>query len=131
MFNHWAAGESFIYEIGITDFFNARHAVGGEAPHAHSWKIEARFGRRRYLGEHSVLDIAQIREKMRRVYAPYEDRFLNDIPPFTFQPPTIENVAAYLLEKLIREFRDADAQFLSFTIWDSPTSCITLRLKED
>lgn len=131
MFASRSNEEQYIYEIGITDFFNARHAIGGEAPHAHSWKVEARFRRQRYLGEQSLLDISQVREKMRKIFAGYEERFLNDIPPFTFQPPTVENVAAYLLEKLIREFRGTDAMFVAFTIWDSPTSCVTLKLKED
>ena len=131
MYNGQPGKETFIYEIGITDFFNARHSIAGEDPHAHSWKIEARFYRRRYLGEQSLMNVGEIRERMHKVYAQYEDRYLNDIPPFTFQPPTVENVAAYLLEKLIREFRNSDAKFISFTIWDSPTSSITLKLKEE
>ncbi len=43
--------KEYIYEIAVIDFFNARHAIGGEAPHSHSWKVEAKIRRQRFLGE--------------------------------------------------------------------------------
>ncbi|MBC7251658.1 MAG: 6-carboxytetrahydropterin synthase [Anaerolineae bacterium] len=120
-------GAKYVYEVGIIDFFNARHALGDEPAHAHSWKVEIKVRRPRYLGEQSLIGIEETRDIMRRLFARYEDRFLNDIPPFTFQEPTAENLAAYLFEQLDKEFRGTEAVLQSLTIWESPTNYVTFR----
>jgi 6-pyruvoyl-tetrahydropterin synthase len=125
-----SGGGQYTYEVGIVDFFNARHAVGGEPAHAHSWRVEIKVRRPRYLGEQSLIGIEETRQTMRRLFARYEDAFLNNIPPFTFQEPTPENVAAYLFELLAREFRGSDAMLYSLAIWDSPTSYVTITVEE-
>jgi 6-pyruvoyltetrahydropterin/6-carboxytetrahydropterin synthase len=117
----------YVYEIGIIDFFNARHAVGDESPHAHSWKVEIKVRRLRYLGEQSLIGIDRTRETMRKLFARYEDRFLNEIPPFTFEEPTAENLVVYLFEQLDKEFRGTEATLYSLTIWESPTNYVTIQ----
>ena len=128
--NLTADGQRYVYEVGIVDFFNARHAGGGEPVHSHSWKVEMRVRRPRYLGEQSLIGIEETRAKMRRLFAQYEDRFLNDIPPFTFHEPTPENLVAYLFEQLSKEFQGTDAELCALTIWESPTHYVTFRVAE-
>jgi 6-pyruvoyl-tetrahydropterin synthase len=118
-------GNSYIYEVGVIDFFNARHAIGDGPAHAHSWRIEAKIRRPRYLGEQSLIGVEQTQETMRRLFAQYEDTYLNDIPPFTFQEPTAENLVTYLFEQLATEFQGTEATLHSLTIWESPTSYVT------
>ena len=48
--------KEYIYEIAVIDFFNARHAIGDEAPHSHSWKVEAKIRRPRFLGEQVLIE---------------------------------------------------------------------------
>jgi 6-pyruvoyltetrahydropterin/6-carboxytetrahydropterin synthase len=120
------ARKPYIYEVGIVDFFNARHAVEGGQPHAHSWKIEVKVRRPRYLGEQSLIDVEMTRRMIRQLFARYEDRFLNDIPPFTFQEPTAENLVAYFFQQLEKEFRGTSARLHLLTIWESPTNYVTV-----
>jgi 6-pyruvoyl-tetrahydropterin synthase len=114
----------YVYEVGIIDFFNARHAVADGQPHAHSWKIEVKVRRSRYLGEQSLIDVEATRRTIRRLFVRYEDRFLNDIPPFTFQEPTAENLVAYFFQELEKEFHGTSAKLHSLTIWESPTNYV-------
>jgi 6-pyruvoyltetrahydropterin/6-carboxytetrahydropterin synthase len=123
-------GSSFLYEIGIIDFFNARHAVNGEPPHSHSWKVEVRLRRKRYMGEQSLIDVNQTRARIRALFTRYEDQFLNEVPPFTFQQPTVENLVAYLYEQIDHEFRGTEVVFYALTIWDSPTSFVTYTMQD-
>ncbi|MFN2145227.1 MAG: 6-carboxytetrahydropterin synthase, partial [Anaerolineales bacterium] len=67
---------------------------------------------------------------LRDLFKNYEDRFLNDIPPFTFQEPSAENLVTYLFERLDRAFRGTDAELHSLTIWESPTNYVTFAVKE-
>ncbi|MBC7241097.1 MAG: 6-carboxytetrahydropterin synthase [Anaerolineae bacterium] len=120
----------YIYEIAVVDFFNARHAIGDEQPHSHSWKVEVKIRRPRYLGEQVLISIEETRRILRRLFQRYEDRFLNDIPPFTFQAPSPENLVAYLFEQLDKEFRGTDASLYSVTIWESPMNYVTFAVKE-
>lgn len=115
-----------IYEISIIDFFNSRHAVGEEPAHSHSWKVEVKIRRPRYLGEQTLVSIGETRRILRRLFARYEDAFLNDIPPFTFQEPSAENLVTYLFEQLDKEFRGADLTLHALTIWESPTNSVTV-----
>lgn len=128
--NPYRAGSSaeYVYEIGITDFFNARHAVGDGEAHAHSWKVEVCVRRPRYLGEQALIGFAEIRDRLRSLLARFENRFLNEVPPFTFQEPTVENLVAYLFEQLEQEFQGTEAALSALTIWDSPTNYVTFRL---
>lgn len=118
--------QSYIYEIAVVDFFNARHAIGKEPAHSHSWKVEAKIRRQRYLGEQALIGIEETRQILRRLFARYEDRFLNDLPPFTFQEPTAENLVTYLFEQLEKEFHGSDATLYALTIWESPTNYVTI-----
>jgi 6-pyruvoyltetrahydropterin/6-carboxytetrahydropterin synthase len=120
-------GRQYIYEVGVIDFFNARHAIGEEPAHAHSWKVEAKVRRPRYLGEQSLIGVEETRKTMRRLFARYENKFLNEIPPFTFQEPTADNLVAYLFEQLDKEFQGTEAMLYSLTIWESPTNYVTFR----
>lgn len=122
--------KEYVYEIAVIDFFNARHAIGDEAPHSHSWKVEAKIRRQRFLGEQVLIGVEETRQILRRLFSSYEDRFLNDIPPFTFQEPSAENLVTYLFERLDKEFRGTDAALHSLTIWESPTNYVTFALKE-
>lgn len=120
--------EELIYEISIIDFFNSRHAIGEEPAHSHSWKVEVKIRRPRYLGEQTLVSIADTRRILRRLFARYEDAFLNDIPPFTFQEPSAENLVTYLFEQLDKEFRGTDVALHALTIWESPTNSVTVAL---
>lgn len=122
--------EEYVYEIAVIDFFNARHAIGDEPAHSHSWKVEAKIRRPRFLGEQVLVSTEGTREILRRLFANYEDRFLNEIPPFTFQEPSAENLVTYLFEQLAKEFRGTDAALHSLTIWESPTNYVTFAVKE-
>jgi 6-pyruvoyl-tetrahydropterin synthase len=115
-----------MYEVGIIDFFNARHAVEAGPPHTHSWKVEIKVRRPRYLGEQSLIDVEATRRTIRQLFARYEDRFLNDIPPFTFQEPTAENLVAYFFQQLEKEFRGTNIKLHALTIWESPTNYVTM-----
>jgi len=121
-----AFGRRYVYEVGVIGFFNARHAIGDEPAHSHSWKVEACVRRPRYLGEQSLISIEETRATLRRLFAQYEDRFLNEIPPFTFQEPTTENLVSYLFEQLEDEFKGTEATLYSLTIWESPTNYVTI-----
>ena len=117
-----------IYEIGVIDFFNARHSVGDEPVHSHSWRVEVRVRRPRYLGEQSLISIDQVKDTLRRIFARYEDQVLNNVPPFTFQEPTAENLVTYLFEELDQGFRGIDATLYALTVWESPTNYVTYKL---
>ena len=117
-----------IYEIGVIDFFNARHSVGDEPVHSHSWRVEVRVRRLRYLGEQSLISIDQVKDTLRRIFARYEDQVLNNVPPFTFQEPTAENLVTYLFEELDKGFRGIDATLYALTVWESPTNYVTYKL---
>ena len=125
-----SSAKEYVYEIAIVEFFNARHAIGDESPHSHSWKVEVKLRRPRYLGEQVLVGLAETRETLRRLFARYEDSFLNNIPPFTFQAPSAENLVSYLFEQLEKAFRGTDAQLFSVTIWESPTNYVTMSEKE-
>ena len=85
----------------------------------------------RYLGEQSLIGIDRTRQALRMLFARYEDKFLNEIPPFTFEEPTAENLVVYLFEQLDKEFRGTDATLFMLTIWESPINYVTIKRERE
>lgn len=120
------------YEIVVDTFFNARHAVviaGRQGPiHAHSYRLQVRCRSWALETEDQVVVGYQpLRERMKQVVQAYNNRLLNDLPPFQRLQPTTENLAAVLFQQLQQMLGALPVELVSITVWESPTEAITYR----
>ncbi len=118
------------YELSMDVFFNARHYVvidGKRGPvHAHSYRLQVRC-RTQTLQEPGgvVVGYHHLRERLERLAQMYNNRLLNDLPPFQTLSPTTEVLVGVLFQQLERLLADLPIELISITLWDTPTGSVT------
>jgi len=121
---------SLRYEIALDTFFNARHyvTIAGNAGnlHTHSYRLHVRYRTNALVPEdHVVVGYQVLRERTEGVVKAYNNRLLNDLPPFQRLQPTTENLTAVLFQQLQRALADLPVEIVNVTVWESPTAAIT------
>lgn len=112
----------------IVAFLNARHYVAnGERRsqiHGHSWQLQADFRVTERQGKHIGFDLLQgiITEVLRL----YEDRVLNELPPFDTIQPLTENLAIYFFQQIAAAVGGCGVVLDKLLIWENPSKGIVI-----
>lgn len=118
------------YEIELDTFFNARHSVvinGRQGPiHDHSYRLQVRC-RSNTLerSNHTVAVFHVINDTVEQIARVYNNRLLNDLPPFRVLQSTSECLSAVLFQQIQRALAAYAIHVVSVTIWESPTRSVT------
>jgi len=95
-----------IFEIRASAHFDAAHLLRDyEGPcarmHGHSFRVEAALAGSRLGASQLLVDFHDLKRLLEEVIEPFDHRCLNEIPPFTEQSPTSENIARFVYESLV------------------------------
>ena len=117
-----------MYEIKIITQFSAAHRLENfygkcEALHGHNWKVEV-FLEGEKLDEAGLLqDFGAVKARTRELLEEIDHKYLNELPAFSSQNPSSENLARYLFQRL-GAVLDRDGVTVSrVNVWESDTSC--------
>ena len=121
-----------MFEIGITDEFEAAHSLSGDfGPatrlHGHTYKIEVRLEALDVDATGTFYDIGRLRSELRSVLDPLHYRNLNDIPEFARTNTTAEIVARYICQGMAESVKAAGVETLKVTVWESSSSFASYR----
>jgi 6-pyruvoyltetrahydropterin/6-carboxytetrahydropterin synthase len=72
-----------------------------------------------------VLDFGVLAALLRKLVAPYDRAFMNDVAPFDDVNPTRENVARFLADALAAKVDDGRARVHAVEIWEDDVCCAT------
>ncbi|MGQ9688346.1 MAG: 6-carboxytetrahydropterin synthase QueD [Desulfobaccales bacterium] len=119
-----------MYELRILADFSAAHRLENfygkcEALHGHNYKVEVFLLGDRLDEAGLVRDFGLIKAKTREVLAELDHTYLNDLPAFSRQNPSAENLARYLYDRLGAVLNDDGARVSRVSVWESDTSCVT------
>jgi 6-pyruvoyltetrahydropterin/6-carboxytetrahydropterin synthase len=125
-----------MYVITVLSHFagahRLRHLHGKcEALHGHNWKIEVSVASNHLGKEGIVIDFGILKRKVERVLKPLDHTFLNDLPFFSEQEPSSENIASYIFDRLEKDLKRDPVTVHSVTAWESETACATYFGKKD
>jgi 6-pyruvoyltetrahydropterin/6-carboxytetrahydropterin synthase len=114
-----------MYEIGITDEFEAAHALSGDfGPatrlHGHTYRVEVRVTARDVDATGAIYDIGKLRAGLRAVLEEMHYRNLNDLAELAGINTTAEMVARYIFKRIEPPLRAASLAGLKVTVWESP-----------
>ena len=119
---------SGVYEIKILTQFSAAHRLENfygkcEALHGHNWKVEVCLMGDR-LDEAGLLqDFGVVKARTREVMEELDHKYLNELPAFSRQNPSSENLARHLYERLGAVLNRAGVRVSRVSVWESDTSC--------
>ena len=119
-----------MYEITVLSHFSAAHRLRYlhgkcEELHGHNWKIEASLSSDRLNKEGVVIDFQILKQKLEKVLKPLDHTYLNDLPYFSGEEPSSENIAKYIFDKLKNDLKGHRAHLKRVTAWESETACAT------
>ena len=116
-----------MFEIGITDEFEAAHSLSGDFGaatrlHGHTYKVEVRLEARDVDTTGTFYDIGRLRSELRSVLEALHYRNLNDVPELVETNTTAEIMARHIFKFLSAGVRGAGVESLKVTVWES-SSC--------
>lgn len=93
-----------MYTVRVERTISAAHAleIAGkrEALHGHNWRVEVALGGSSLDGDGLLVDFHAMEAALASVLAPFDNRTLNDVPPFDRINPTAELLAQYVATSL-------------------------------
>lgn len=123
-----------MHSIAVKKMFDAAHRLADHPGrcsrlHGHSWEVEAVFEGE--TGDDGmVLDFEVAGRALARALESFDHTYLNEVEPFDTLPPTAENVARVLFEKLGADLATAaetGAVLVEVTVWESRENRATFR----
>lgn len=119
--------EQYVLKI-VTDFASAhtlRDYPGDcNRMHGHNWKVEAEIIATRLNEVGMGVDFKEIKTATRKIAKQLDHRYLNEIPPFTEENPTAENIARFFYDKLSSTFNSDHIQVHAVTLWETERACV-------
>ncbi|UCG14282.1 MAG: 6-carboxytetrahydropterin synthase QueD [Deltaproteobacteria bacterium] len=119
-----------MYELKIITEFSAAHHLREfrgkcEALHGHNWKVEVVVSGNGLDDSGVVLDFAEVKAATKEIMAEIDHKYLNELPFFTRNNPSSENIARYIFERLVEKINDDRVQVTRVSAWESQDACAT------
>jgi 6-pyruvoyltetrahydropterin/6-carboxytetrahydropterin synthase len=114
-----------MYEVTVVRSFSSAHRLreydgNCEQLHGHNWKVEVTFRGERLDPLGMLVDFRTAKQAVDGVLKGLDHRYLNDVPPFTEQNPTTENLARTIAESVQQALpADSDASVARVRVWES------------
>lgn len=119
-----------MYELTVISHFSGAHRLRYlhgkcEELHGHNWKVEVLVSSSKLNQEGVVIDFKILKQKLEKVLKSLDHTFLNDLPYFSGQEPSSENIAKYVFDRLKVELKGFSVKMAKVSAWESETSCAT------
>ncbi len=116
-----------MYLSAITATFSAAHYLRNyqgkcENLHGHNWKVEVTVESGSLDSAGMGLDFTILRRKTSEVLGDLDHRALNELPAFSEENPSSENLARYIFTRLREEVEGGRVRLRSVRVWESDTS---------
>jgi 6-pyruvoyltetrahydropterin/6-carboxytetrahydropterin synthase len=117
-----------MYEVKIITQFSAAHRLENfygkcEALHGHNWKVEVFLTGDRLDRAGLLMDFGVVKARAQELLEEFDHKFLNELPAFSEQNPSSENLARYLFHRLAAALNGDEVQVSRVSVWESDTSC--------
>ena len=113
-----------MFEVGVKGAFIAQHRlIGGDwgkenLPHSHRYVAEVSM-LASSLGRHGyVCDITLLERQLGRAIEHYSDRMLNDLVEFEDLNPSVERLAALMLERIAQDLPADGTTSMTVKLWE-------------
>jgi len=119
-----------MFELKILSHFAAAHqltmvAKKCENLHGHNWKVEVCIVGERLNDAGVLVDFGILKGYVKEIMARLDHKFLNDLPYFDNHPPSSENIAVYIADRLQEMISEPGIAVKRVTTWESDDACAT------
>jgi len=116
-----------VYEIGVTDQFEAAHRLVGDfGPatrlHGHTYRVEVAVRGAALQADGTLVDIVRVQDALAAATGALHYRTLEDLPALAGLNTTAETVARYLFDQVAPSLLDQGLMSLAVRVWESPAA---------
>ncbi|MBA4417661.1 MAG: 6-carboxytetrahydropterin synthase QueD [Syntrophus sp. (in: bacteria)] len=116
-----------MYEISIETHFSAAHHLRNyigkcKAPHGHNWIVEVNVECTSLNDIGIGIDFNDVKSATKELLEALDHKDLNELPPFTTENPTSENVARYIYRALSQELNRHAIKVSRVKVCETPGS---------
>lgn len=120
------------YEISVLAGFAAAHNLrtykgSCESLHGHNYKVEVTLGCDRLDADGMVYDFKDLKRIIKEVADRFDHLYINEVPPFTEENPTAENLSHYFFDEIGRRVQDARVKVTQTIVWETDIYAATYR----
>ncbi|OPY82304.1 MAG: 6-carboxy-5,6,7,8-tetrahydropterin synthase [Syntrophorhabdus sp. PtaU1.Bin153] len=114
-----------MYEISIETHFSAGHHLRNyrgkcEFPHGHNWIVKV-YVQCKVLDEVGIgIDFADVKTAANEIMERLDHRDLNQLPLFSQENPTSENIARYIYRALSGRLNDGTRRVSKVKVYETP-----------
>ncbi len=121
-----------MFDLSVDSHFAAAHRLRGYAGdcgrlHGHTWGVTVAVGARENTDLGMAVDFKTISARLDEIISRFDHQTLNDLPEFTEQNPTAENIARLIFERLSASLNTGNIRVLSTTVAESARYRVTYR----
>lgn len=99
--------------------------------HGHNYEIELSVAGQLDEATGMVVNITDVDKALKRAIQPLRDKHLTyEVPHFATNPPTTENIAAYIAQRFNAEFTDPAARLTKIIVAETPTLSASVEFRE-
>ncbi|HOJ51467.1 MAG TPA: 6-carboxytetrahydropterin synthase [Syntrophales bacterium] len=114
-----------MFEVSVVEEFSARHALQGEDPHGHNFRVEITVGGSHLRAGHILVDFRDLRARLRAVLRFIDGRNLLELPLWGEGVPSTEAIARYLFRELAGALGAGGIKLLRVTVWEDENARVT------
>ncbi len=119
-----------MYQLFVEEHFDAAHYLPEykgkcERLHGHRFKAVIRAEGTTVGKDGMVYDFSEMKRHLRDALALLDHCCLNELEEFSTAPPSSENIARWLYERLAPRFNADGIRLSAVEIWESPTAGVT------
>ena len=111
-------------------YLNANHSIKigqkqGEI-HPHTWEISMDMIEINEL----FTEFTNVEKVLENIIEPYQDKYINDLPPFNRLNPTLENITEYFKDLFEKELVNLGYILVSIEVSETPTRAFIINLTD-
>ena len=119
-----------LFEVKIISNFAAAHNLKDfrgkcENLHGHNWKVEVVLRGESLEGNGILVDFGEVKAATREALEEVDHKYLNELPFFSQNNPSSENIARFLFERLSKKLNTGHRRLHSVSAWESADACAT------
>lgn len=119
-----------MYLLNVLSEFSAAHQLKGyegacKNLHGHNWRVRAAIECQTTDHIGMTIDYGIIKTYLRTIMNELDHTYLNELPAFTEQNPTSENIARYVYHTLQQLIEVPNCRVKEIEVWESDKSSMT------
>lgn len=119
-----------MFQVSVRQHFDAAHYLRGyrgkcENLHGHRFEVVARVNVEKLDDKGLAFDFVVLKDYLREITGKLDHTCINDLPPFTEDNASSENIALFIYNGLAERLQRSPAKLAVVEVWESPENCIT------